>query len=219
MRKLLILRPEPGASMSARRARSAGLEPVICPLFAVQPVAWAPPDPTAFDALLLTSANAIRHGGPELHLLRGLPVLAVGEATATAARGDGFIVEAVGTSGADDLLGSIPGEKALLHLTGEHHHSVQGRHRVETVNVYRAAAVEDPQMPDTAGMVAAVHSPRAGARLAELVAGRSEVIIAAISEAAALACGTGWQAVEWTDRPSDSELLALAARLCQSPGQ
>ncbi|HEY0629709.1 MAG TPA: uroporphyrinogen-III synthase, partial [Sphingomicrobium sp.] len=66
MRKLLLLRPEPGLSASAERARALGLEVICRPLFEVEPVEWASPDPAAYDGLLLTSANAVRHGGPEL---------------------------------------------------------------------------------------------------------------------------------------------------------
>ena len=63
MRKLLLLRPEPGLSASAERARALGLEVIACPLFAIEPVEWEAPDPADYDALLLTSANAVRHGG------------------------------------------------------------------------------------------------------------------------------------------------------------
>lgn len=218
MRELLILRPEPGASASAERARGLGLDSQMCPLFAVQPIAWTPPDPTRFDALLLTSANALRHGGPGLVALASLPVIAVGEATAKAARAAGFIVASVGTSGAKVLLEGLPGRQNLLHLAGEHHGRDHRLHHVEALNVYRAGAIADPELPDLAGMVVAVHSPRAGARLAELAPDRSATTIAAISEAAAMACGAGWEAVESADRPSDSALLALAVRLCQSRG-
>ena len=58
--KLLIIRPEPGASISAERAREAGMTPVVLPFFEVQAVAWQQPDPADYDALLLTSANAVR---------------------------------------------------------------------------------------------------------------------------------------------------------------
>ena len=45
MRKLLLLRPEPGLSASAERARAIGLDVIACPLFRVEPVEWAAPDP------------------------------------------------------------------------------------------------------------------------------------------------------------------------------
>ena len=60
MRRLLVLRPEPGASATAGRARTLGLDPVLMPLFEIEPIAWTAPDPAGFDALLLTSANAVR---------------------------------------------------------------------------------------------------------------------------------------------------------------
>ena len=85
MRRLLVLRPEPGASATVKRARERGLEAVAAPLFEVEPLTWQAPDVDAFDGLLLTSANAVRHGGDELLKLRGLEVYAVGEATADAA--------------------------------------------------------------------------------------------------------------------------------------
>src|SRR5687767_8581448 len=86
MRRLAILRPEPGASATVSRAAAIGLDAFAMPLFEIEPLAWEAPEPTAFDALLLTSANAVRCGGQALERLRGLPVHAVGEATAEAAR-------------------------------------------------------------------------------------------------------------------------------------
>jgi uroporphyrinogen-III synthase len=50
MRRLVILRPEPGASATADRARAMGLEPVVMPLFKVEPVDWETPDAGSFDA-------------------------------------------------------------------------------------------------------------------------------------------------------------------------
>jgi uroporphyrinogen-III synthase len=50
-----------------------------------------------------------------------------------------------------------------------------------------------------------------------LVANRSRTAIAAISDAAAQAAGTGWERVAAAARPHDAELLSLAARMCQLP--
>lgn len=213
MRKLLLLRPEPGLSASAERARALGLEVVACPLFRVEPVEWRPPDPADYDALLLTSANAVRLGGPGLDRLKQLPVHAVGEATAQMARAAGFEVPTAGTGNAADLLADLPRSLRLLHVTGEDHVHV-GDRPIDHVIVYRAAAVEQPGLPAMSGLVAAVHSPRAGRRLAELTGRRTETAIAAISRAAADACGAGWERVEAADQPNDHSLLALAARLC-----
>lgn len=219
MRTLLIVRPEPGASHSAERARALGLDALVCPLFTVEGVAWTVPDPDRFDGLLLTSANALRFAGQGLEALASLSVAAVGEATAAAARAAGLTVSDVGTGDAATLLRSLPGQRRLLHLAGEHRGEIDAGHSLEAVTVYRAAASADPGLPAVAGMVVAVHSPRAGARLAELVTVRNSTLISAISEAAAKACGSGWEAASWPAVPNDGALLALAARLCQSPGR
>lgn len=218
MRKLLLLRPEPGLAVSAARARSLGVEVIACPLFRVEPVDWEIPDPSHYDAILLTSANAVRQAGLGLSSLKILPVHAVGEATAAAAREAGFRVEAIGGGDVGDLLAGLPDSLRLLHLTGENHRGIASRHRVDRRFVYRSIEIEHPQLPPLGGLVAAVHSPRAGARLAELADRRGSTAIAAISATAAAACGTGWERVEVAERPDDPSLLALAVMLCHTSG-
>ena len=63
MRKLLLLRPEPGLSASAARAARWGWTSSPARCSAIEPVEWEAPDPTEYDALLLTSANAVRQAG------------------------------------------------------------------------------------------------------------------------------------------------------------
>lgn len=215
MRTLLLLRPEPGLSASAGRARGIGLEVVACPLFRVEAVGWEAPDSDEYDGLILTSANAIRHGGEQLKRLTSLPVHAVGSATAAAAREAGFHVATVGSSNLAGLLAALPPQLRLLHLAGEDHLN-PGDARLDRRIVYRAAAIDDPGLPGLDAMVAAVHSPRAGARLAELAGNPGHIAIAAISHAAAEACGEGWERVEVAEKPDDNSLLALAARLCHT---
>lgn len=217
--RLVLLRPEPGAGESAARAAALGLEPVTIALFAVEPVAWAVPDGD-FDGLLLTSANALRHGGSLLAAVRGLSVHAVGEATAAAARAAGFSVASVGDGGVEALLEGIPAGVRLLHLAGADRRGHDDG-RVTAVTVYRSVAIEPgPDLREAAGALVAVHSPRAGRRLAELVdrqgLERGALGVAAISEAAAAACGEGWRVVAVADSPRDPALLALAARLCHN---
>ena len=118
MRPLVVLRPEPALSATRARAEAIGLTVVACPLFTIEPLDWARPNPAEFDALLLTSANTLRRAG-ELGPLKTLPVVAVGEATAEAARDAGLSVEMIGSGGVDALLAAIPGAKRLLHLAGE----------------------------------------------------------------------------------------------------
>jgi len=211
----LLLRPEPGLSASAERARQLGIEPICCPLFRINPLAWEAPDPAQFDAILLTSANAVRHGGDQLAGLRMLPVHAVGEATAQAAREAGFQVATVGDRDIHAVLAMIPPPSRLLHLAGEDHREADDP-RIERRLLYRSAAIEAPRLPTLDGLVIAIHSPRAGARLAELARIRANAAIAAISPAAAEACGAGWKRVEVAERPDDKSLLALAATLCHT---
>lgn len=216
MRRLLLLRPEPGLSRSAERARALGMEPVLAPLFETQPVAWSPPAPAEYDALLLTSANAVRQAGPGLANFANLPAHAVGAATAIAARDAGLAVSSVGTSDIEGLLAELEPPLRLLHLAGEDHRAVQSRHAIDVIAVYRAATIEAPNLPSMKDFVVAVHSPRAGHRLSELVQDRAGNAIVAISVEAAAACDTGWRSVAIADRPDDDRLLALAARLCHT---
>lgn len=214
MRRLVVLRPEPGASRTVERAQALGLDAVAMPLFIIEPLAWTVPDPADFDALLLTSANAIRHGGAGLAQLRSLPTYTVGEATAEAARAAGFTVVSVGTNGVDALLAGVVPETGLLHLAGEDRRAPSIARNVTAITVYRAVPILDRL--DIGGCVAAVHSPRAGQRLAELVAERATIAVAAISPAAADAAGSGWERVDAAEASNDTALLALAARLCNN---
>lgn len=200
---------------SADRARALGLDVLQCPLFRVEPVQWEAPDPARFDALLITSANAIRHGGPPLEKVRALPVQAVGAATAACARKSGFTVTGVGEGNVAELLRALPPDMRLLHLAGETHRTPDDPRILRRV-VYRSMAIAEPQLPPLGQLVIAVHSPRAGARLAALATDRRTTLIAAISEAAADACGGGWARNAVAPRPDDESLLALAASLCHT---
>lgn len=216
--RILVLRPEPGASATAARARALGLEPVVAPLFAVRPLVWEAPEPAAFDAILLTSANAARHAGAKLASFLHLPCHAVGEASAQAAEAAGFHDVRIGPSDGAAALAAMSGH--ILHLCGRDHLFLS--HPGVTVErriVYAADAV--PALPEAAGAalragaVVLIHSPRAAALLASLVPDRHDVTAAAISEAAAAALGPGWRQVAVSARPRDEPLLELAAQLCQ----
>ncbi len=218
MRPVLVLRPELGASQTLVQARKRGLDAVAVPLFTVGPIGWDAPNPGDFDALLLTSANAVRHGGGGLEALRWLPVHAVGEATAQAARNAGFFIAGTGDSGVEDLLDSIDPGLKLLHLCGADRHAHDdSRQRITAIPVYRSTPIDQPDLASVRDPVALIHSPRAGRRLAELVSDRGDMVIAAISLAAAQAAGAGWQHIETAPAPTDDALLALAARLCNIP--
>lgn len=227
MSAVLVLRPEPGAAATAARARQLGLEPVVAPLFAIQPMSWDPPDPTAFAAVLLTSAHAARQAGSDLARYLHLPVHAVGEATAAAAAQAGFRDVRAGTADGRSALAAA-GEGRLLHLCGRDHLPLEQEGvEIERRIVYAADAVE--RLPVGAerglaeGALALIHSPRAGSVFAALVdrAGlpRRTIALAAISGAAAAAAGEGWLRAAAAARPRDEALLERAAQLCQTERQ
>ncbi len=218
MTRVLVIRPEPGASATVKRARERGLDAVCAPLFKIEPVAWNAPNANRFDGLLVTSANAIRHGGENLGTLQTLEVFAVGKATAAAARKAGFGVKATGDSGADQLLKKLDPHLRLLHLCGEDRREpCEPRQEITQLIVYRSRPIGVPDLSNAQNAIALVHSLRAAQRLAELVTERNSVRVAAISNAVAEAAGTGWKSVDVSTEPTDDALLALAAMLCNKP--
>jgi uroporphyrinogen-III synthase len=217
VRPLAVLRPEPGASATVERARMLGLDAFALPLFAIEPLDWTVTDVTRFDALLLTSANAVRSAGERLRGLQSLPVHAVGPATAEAARNAGLNVADVGMGGIDELLSALPSDLRLLHLCGEDRRQpVLSGSQITPIPAYRSVAVPGPPgLERLTGAVVLVHSPRAGRRLAELAPSRQSTLIAAISTAAAEGCGAGWGRIAVAEHPRDDALLSLGARLCE----
>jgi len=214
-RPLLILRPEPEAQATAERARSLGLEPIVCPLFGGVAVPWNPPD-GQFDAIMVTSAAAIRLGGTRLSGYRELPLYAVGSATAEAARAAGFREVRAGGGAVDTVIARIAADarNRVLYVAGRDR-TAHGEPPFEcvTVIVYAMDPLPPPGLP--ADAVALIHSKRAGERLAEIVEDRATIDIVAISSKAASGAGTGWRSVQWPDEPTDAAMLALAAPLCE----
>lgn len=207
MTRLLILRPQPGADETAARARKMGFDVLVHPLFLVRPLAWEAPDPALFDAILMTSANAARHGGPQLDALRHLPVHAVGAVTARAARDAGFATVIAGTDDGAAALAGIAG-KRVLHLAGREHIAYPG---VTTRLLYAADETAEPP-PGTD--IALLHSPRAARLYARCVPDRASTAIVTMSRKVASAAGPGWRSVAVAENPTDESLLAAAARLC-----
>src|SRR5690606_40522173 len=94
---------------------------LIEPLLAIEPVGGPAPDLAGVQAVVLTSINAV----PALDVpAKALPVFAVGDATAAAAREAGCAVVVSARGAATDLARLIvarcrPEDGALLHLSGE----------------------------------------------------------------------------------------------------
>src|SRR5690606_7308760 len=109
MRRVLVTRPEPGASKTARKLRQMGLEPLLLPLTRIEalPVELLGGSPD-FAAIAVTSPNAARHAPPELtKSLSGLPTYAVGKTTAAVSR-------AIGLNVVDDSAGDAAGLRRVI---------------------------------------------------------------------------------------------------------
>jgi len=217
-RPIAVLRPEPGNAQTAAAVEAAGGRAIRLPLFEVRPLPWTAPDPDSHDTMILSSANAIRHAGPGLGALLPLPVLAVGGATAAAARAAGLSVIATGTGGIEAVMASAKaaGVRRALHLTGVDHRPGDSRVIARTICVYESVAVpmDGEAAARMSGSVALVHSARAGEALAATPGiERATMAIVAISRAAADAAGPGWQQVAVAPHPRDDALIALALRL------
>jgi uroporphyrinogen-III synthase len=227
--KLLIIRPEPGATASAARAEAAGFKAITLPFFGIRPRPWVAVGP--YDAIMLTSANAIRHANAGLDALRHLPVHAVGERTAAAARSAGLSIVSVGKSDAMESVRSAAkaGHKRLLWLTGEDHRNIDPPDGI-SLDIRICYASEALSLPTDAkeqiiaADAIALHSPRAAKRFREAVTvfnvDPNTITIAAFSAAIAEAAGDHWRAVVIADMANDSALLsALKSLGTQSAGK
>jgi len=223
MTRFVVLRPEPGNAATVARLRDQGLEALALPLFAVVPVAWTLPDLARFDAVLLTSANAVRHGAlPDA--LKRLPVVAVGDATAAAARSAGFDVAITGTGDARSAVDQARTKNLarLLHLAGRERAPTAGN--VEAITVYSSdpVRVDDAEIRATGAQHVLIHSARAARAFAERVDGagvdRATIALIVISAAVGTAAGGGWREVIVADQPTDDALVAIAANRAIDPG-
>ncbi|MEI5678962.1 uroporphyrinogen-III synthase [Mesorhizobium sp. CCNWLW179-1] len=120
---MLVTRPEPGASATARRLEEAGFSPVVLPLSETLALPVDDAIPHDIDAVAVTSANAIRHASDDLIAsLAGLRLFAVGRKTAKAAREAGFasVIEGSGDAAglADKIVAELPAGSKILYLTG-----------------------------------------------------------------------------------------------------
>src|SRR3546814_14222270 len=122
MARVLVTRPEPGASATARRLAALGHDVMTAPLFFVHSVEWTPPG-EQFDALMLTSANAARLAGPLPDRWLALPCYAVGNENAHDAVTYGFHNVIAGTGDAEALGAQMAGDgnNNDMRLDGREH--------------------------------------------------------------------------------------------------
>lgn len=220
---VVVIRPEPGNAATCTAARAMGLAPLSAPLFAIEPLAWDAPD-GVFDAILAGSANVFRHGGERLEGLREVPVIAVGETTAQAARDAGFAVSRVGEGGLQPVVASLPPGN-YLRIAGEDRVPLDPPDgvRIATVVAYGARKLAFPahlvealQSP----AVVLLHSGEAATHFAQecdaLGISRKRHHLACLAPRIAQRAGEGWARVAVASSRTDKEVLELAARMCQT---
>lgn len=213
-KRALVLRPEPGNGRTVAALRALGVEALGIPLFEIRPLAWAVPAAEDFDALLLTSANAVQSAGEGLAAFAHLPVVAVGAATARAAQATGLRVAVTGQSDAAAAVAAASAFPRLLHLAGREHVVLPG---VERVILYASETVSVAPSRLSAAIdgVVLLHSARAAGQFAALARDlpRARIMLAAISANVAAAAGEGWRRVAIARTPSDAGLIERAAAL------
>jgi uroporphyrinogen-III synthase len=236
--RVLITRPRARALELARTLERRGDTPLLEPLLSIEPVAGRAPELAGVQAIVLTSAHAVPAlSGPA----KALPVFAVGEATAAAARHAGCDAVISAGGAAADLARSIaahcrPGGGALLHLSGEQVREglaealAAAGFALRRHTVYRAAAAH-ALAPATVEALAArqvdavlLFSPRTARIFVELI-GRHALherltgtVAICLSEAVAQPCrDIAWRAVYLAARPELGallEALEAARRRC-----
>src|ERR1700704_6303863 len=89
---VLVTRPHPDDEATASSLRARGFEVLLAPVLRFEPVAVHDDEEARYGAIIVTSANALRGLAPPpvASRLLKLPLFAVGEHTAAAARAAGF---------------------------------------------------------------------------------------------------------------------------------
>ena len=223
---VVTIRPEPGCAETVAAGLAEGLPIEGCPLFEIRPLGWDAPASSEIDALLLGSANAVRHGGPALAAFRAKPVYAVGDATAAAAQAAGFTVAATGQGGLQALAETLPFPLTVLRLAGAEHVRLVPPPGVEIETRIAYESVPRPIPSAVAdrlrgGALVLLHSAAAARHLAgecdRLAVPRGAVSLAALGPRIAAAAGEGWCLVGAAAEPREAALLALARQMCHDP--
>jgi uroporphyrinogen-III synthase len=126
---VLVTRPHPDAEITASALHARGVKVLLAPMLRFEPVAFKDDAEARYDAVIVTSANALRGIGPHLAERQWLklPLFAVGEHTASAARHAGFenVIAADGDAARlrDCVLASVQAKEvkkasALLYFAG-----------------------------------------------------------------------------------------------------
>jgi uroporphyrinogen-III synthase len=211
-----------------------GHAPIVAPLFQIEILCQVDPKTAEWAAILLTSANALpgilKSAGRSAW--RGVPVFAVGDRTAQAARDIGFTNVTSAAGNVNDLINVVAAQlkppARLLYLAGEVRTgdlagALQAKNfEVDTIVVYRsliAPVLPEPAAAALAGEIDAVlHFSRASAEAFLKAARGSNLLKVALAEpvhfclseqVAAPLRQAGAARIEVAARPTQEALLEL----------
>ena len=242
--RLLLTRPRPDSLALADRLRQHGIDSLIEPMMTIRFDEDTRLDLSGVQAILLTSANgarALAAASPD-EAARRLPILAVGPATAQAAREAGF--GALTTAGGDvDALVALaiarlrPDAGRLVHVAGRvSTGDLAGRlaaagFEAERVPLYDAVAERSLSLPARRALAAQTlagavfYSPRTARLFAKLArdSGLESTTRAlsafCLSQAVAEVAATlPWQRISVAAAPRQEALVACVARAL-APGR
>jgi len=232
IRRLLVTRPRADAERFAAALYGLGIEPLIEPMFEIEPGDPGRLELGDVQALLVTSRN----GAAALAAAtdrRDLAVFAVGEASAATARALGFAEVASADGDAAALAAMVisrlkPADGALLHIAGKavagdlvgtlaaagftaRRHVLYEARAATALSPACAAALAGGELE-----AAAFFSPRTAATFIRLVQAATlrdrlaAMIAFCLSPAAAAAASTvPWRRVAVAERPNQAALLEL----------
>lgn len=223
--RVAITRAMPEAARTAERVRARGHEPVLAPLLTITPCGYDTSTEGA-QALIFTSSNGVR-AFPDARGARERIVLAVGDATAEAARAAGFsdVRSADGDVAALAELARTtldPRAGKLIHIGGAHlagdlagmlsGHGFAVERRMAYVAV---AATSLPAAFSTPLDVVLFHSARAAENFLALGApGATSLVAGCLSPAVAEAAAKApWRELIVAPAPREEALLAVTLKL------
>lgn len=180
---------------------------------AIRPLPQPAPDLTGIGALAFTSRNGVA-AFAALSDARDLPVFAVGDATAAAARAAGFTSIRSAAGALDDLARRLAADATVAGVVlapgakepaGDLPALLAGRVTVRPLAVYEA--VETAAAAPAAFDAVLVHSPRAGRALTALGPFAGRVAVAISAAAAAPLEGAPGLEIRLAARPDEAAML------------
>lgn len=221
MTRVAITRAMPEAEITAQRVRALGAEPVIAPLLTIVPCGYDT-NVEGAQALIFTSINGV-HAFPAVREAQDKIILAVGDATAAAARAAGH----KNVRSADGDVASLaalakatldPARGKIIHIAGEHiagdlaGELQRAGYRIERRTAYAAvqASVLPPQLTETLDIIL-FYSARAAEAFVALGAPNAAQLTAAcmspgVAEKAAKAI---WKRIIVAPAPREDDLLRV----------